>query len=91
MNVKNAMNVNSVRRPRRLPGARSGLTQAQPLSRGSHRSSHSGGNSGGSSGRGLTRNHRCLDGRGKQAARPVPAPEYRDQNQATAAGERRKT
>ena len=78
MNMMNTMNVNSARRPRRLPGTRTVLSRAQlavPVSRGSQR------------GRGIPRG-RCLNGRDKQVSRPVPG--HRDQKLATVARERRK-
>jgi hypothetical protein len=78
VNMMNTMNVNSARRPRRLPGTRTARSRAQsavPVSRGLPK------------GRSLPRG-RCLDGRGKQLGRPVPG--LQDQKLAAIAAERGK-
>ncbi len=77
MNMTNTMNVNSVRRPRRLPGTRTVPSRAQlaaPVNRGNQR------------GRGIPRG-RCLDGRDKQVSRPGPG--LQDKKLATIAGKQR--
>jgi hypothetical protein len=78
MNMMNTMNVNSARRPRRLPGSRTARGQAQPAAPAGR---------GLPKGRGLPRG-RCLDGRGKQVSRPVPG--LHDHKLATVAAERGK-